>query len=117
MSAHTYNDQHTEMYETNQEMLYHGKSHGTKDIWRIFIWLTAITVLDIILYFAMEATMFRNILFIAFGIVKAYLIVGSFMHMKHERLNLALSIIVPVLFILGLIFGLLYEGNFWSSFN
>ncbi|MDX5319826.1 MAG: cytochrome C oxidase subunit IV family protein, partial [Bacteroidota bacterium] len=107
-SAHT--DNETLMYENNQEMLYHGESHGTKEIWKIFGWLTVITVLDIILYFAMQPTMFRNVIFIVFGIVKAYLIVGSFMHMKHERLNLALSIIVPVLFILGLIAGLLYVG-------
>lgn len=110
-------DNETLMYENNQEMLYHGESHGTKEIWKIFLWLTFITILDIILYFALEPTMFRNITFVAFGVIKAYLIVGYFMHMKHERLNLALSIIVPVLFVLGLIMGLLYEGNFWSSFN
>ncbi|MBI1222478.1 MAG: hypothetical protein GC180_07740 [Bacteroidetes bacterium] len=114
--AHTANtDNETLMYENNQEMLYLGASHGTKEIWKIFGWLTVITILDIILYFSMNPTMFRNIIFVVFGIVKAYLIVGYFMHMKHERLNLALSIIVPVLFILGLIFGLLYEGNFWST--
>lgn len=115
MSHASHSDKETLMYETNQEMLYHGESHGTKEIWQIFGWLTVITVLDIILYFALEPTMFRNITFVVFGIVKAYLIVGYFMHMKHERQNLALSIIVPVLFILGLIMGLLYEGNFWST--
>ncbi len=114
--AHTATtDNETLMYENNQEMLYHGESHGTKEIWKIFGLLTVITILDIILYFMMDPTMFRNIIFIVFGIVKAYLIVGYFMHMKHERLNLALSIIVPVLFIVGLIFGLLFEGNFWST--
>lgn len=111
-TAHT--DNETLMYENNQEMLYHGESHGTKEIWKIFLWLTVITVLDIILYFTMNVSMFRNIIFVVFGIVKAYLIVGYFMHMKHERINLAACILVPVLFILGLIFGLLYEGNFWS---
>jgi len=43
--------------------------------------------------------------------VKAYYIVGAFMHLKHERINLALMIIVPTIFIVGLIMGLLYEGN------
>lgn len=110
-----HSDNETLMYENNQEMLYHGESHGTKEIWKIFLWLTVITVLDIILYFALEPTMFRNLTFVAFGVVKAYLIVGYFMHMKHEHKFLALSILVPVLFVLGLIFGLLYEGNFWST--
>lgn len=117
MSSHTSHshDNETHLYENNQELLYHGESHGTKEIWKIFIWLTVITVLDIILYFMMPADMFRNIIFVVFGIVKAYLIVGYFMHMKHERVSLALSILVPVLFIVGLIMGLLYEGNFWST--
>ncbi len=116
--SHNHNvDNETLMYENNQEMLYHGESHGTKEIWKIFGLLTIITVVDIILYFIMPANMFRNIIFIILGIVKSYLIVGYFMHMKHERLNLALSIIVPVLFVIGLIMGLLYEGDFWSSFN
>ena len=110
-------DNEAHLYENNQELLYHGESHGTKEIWKIFLWLTAITILDIILYFVMEPTMFRNIIFIIFGVVKAYLIVGYFMHLKHEKLSLLLSIIVPVIFIAGLIMGLLYEGNFWSSFN
>jgi caa(3)-type oxidase subunit IV len=118
-APHNSND-HTVMYETNQEMLYHGESHGTKEIWQIFGWLTFITILDIILYFAMtqeSVLMIRNIIFIIFGIVKAYLIVGYFMHMKHEKQGLALSIIVPMVFVIGLILGLLYEGDFWSSFN
>ncbi len=113
-SSHTTDDT-TLMYENNQEMLYQGESHGTKEIWKIFIWLTVITVLDIILYFSLQPTMFRNITFVAFGIIKAYLIVGFFMHMKHEHKYLALSILVPVIFIVGLIMGLLYEGNFWST--
>lgn len=108
-------DTNTHLYENNQEALYPGESHGTKDIWKIFIWLTVITILDIILYFTLAPNMFRNITFVAFGIVKAYLIVGYFMHMKHEHKYLALSILVPVLFIVGLIMGLLYEGNFWST--
>ena len=114
-NAHHNTDNHTDLYENNQEILYLGHSHGTKEIWKIFWLLTAITVLDIILYFMMPADMLRNIIFVVFGIVKAYLIVGYFMHMKHEKLDLALSIIVPVLFIVGLIMGLLYEGNFWST--
>jgi cytochrome c oxidase subunit IV len=63
------------------------------------------------IYFAMGPSGFRNFIFIFFGIVKAYYIVGAFMHLKHEKINLALIILVPTIFILGLIMGLLYEGN------
>lgn len=108
-------DNETLMYENNQELLYHGESHGTKEIWKIFGWLTVITIVDIILYFAMDPTMVRNLIFVVLGIVKAYLIVAHFMHMKHEKMGLVLAIIVPMVFVLGLIYGLLYEGNFWST--
>ncbi len=91
----------------------HVESNGTKEIWRTLIILSILTVVDIILYFMMPLTGFRNFIFIVLGIVKAYYIVASFMHMKHEKIDLAACILVPLLFVLGLIAGLLYEGNFW----
>ncbi len=93
----------------------HVDSNGTKEIWRTLIILSILTVVDIVLYFAMDKTGFRNVIFILLGIVKAYYIVASFMHMKHEKVDLAACILVPLLFVLGLISGLLYEGNFWLN--
>jgi cytochrome c oxidase subunit 4 len=89
----------------------HTESHGTKELWKTFWILLAITVLDFIIYFRLGPSGFRNFIFIFFGIVKAYYIVGAFMHLKHEKINLALIILVPTIFIFGLIMGLLYEGN------
>ena len=118
MSSHVeYKDQETYLYENNQEKLYEAHSHGTKEIWRVFLLLTAITIVDIILYFIMDATMFRNVVFIALGLVKAVLIVGYFMHLKHERVNLILSIVVPMVFIIFFIGSMLHEGNALSIFN
>lgn len=110
-------DNEIHLYENNQELLYHGESHGTGEIWKIFGLLTLVTFLDILLYFVMPPSMFRNVIFIVFGVVKAYWIVGYFMHLKHEKMGLILAIVVPMLFILGLITGLLYEGHYWSTFN
>ncbi|NUM32089.1 MAG: cytochrome C oxidase subunit IV family protein [Bacteroidetes bacterium] len=93
------------------------ESHGTKDIWKTLIILSLITVLDIILYFVMPVSMFRNVVFIFFGLVKAYYIVGSFMHLKHEKFELILMILVPSVFIIALVSGMLYDGNFWLSFK
>ena len=92
----------------------HTESHGTKELWKTFWILLGITILDFILYFSMaspDIKMLRNIIFIVMGLVKAYFIVGAFMHMKHEKVNLALIILVPTLFIVGLVMGLLYEGH------
>lgn len=104
-------------YENAQEQLYPGESHGTKGIIRIFLWLTFITFIDIAFYFMMPLSMGRNLIFIGLGIVKAILIVGHFMHLKHERMSLILTIVVPMIFVIFFIVWLLYEGNFWSSFN
>lgn len=92
----------------------HTESHGTKELWRVFWILLGITILDFILYFTMTSPsvhMLRNVIFIFMGLVKAYFIVGAFMHMKQERITLALVILVPTVFIIGLVMGLLYEGN------
>lgn len=94
----------------------HGESHGTKVLWRTFMILLFITVIDFIFYFQMPASLGRNIIFIALGIVKARFIVFDFMHMKHEVSTLVSVILVPMLFIAGLILGLLYEGHALSTY-
>ncbi len=92
-------------------------SHGTKDIWIKFWILLGLTIIDIVLYFGMAPSLWRNAIFIVLGIVKAVYIVGTFMHMKHEKLSLALMIIVPMVFIIFFIYWMLYEGAFWGTFH
>jgi len=91
------------------------ESHGTKELWKTFWLLLGITILDFVIYFALGPSGVRNIIFIFFGLVKAYYIVGAFMHMKSEKVNLSLSIIVPVVFVLGLIWVMLFEGGAISN--
>ena len=120
MSNVEYKSQEDYQYENAQEQLYPGESHGTKGIFKIFIWLTIITVFDIILYFVSTDIIpqgVKNVAFIGLGIVKAILIVGHFMHLKNERMALILTIVVPMVFVIFFIVWLLYEGTFWSSFN
>lgn len=86
--------------------------HGTKELWKTFWILFGITVVDFVIYFTMDASMMRNIIFIVFGLVKAFFIVGTFMHLKYERMFMILMIVLPALAFIGmLIFGLLHEGN------
>lgn len=89
----------------------HTESHGTAELWKTFWILLGITILDFVIYFVLGPSGIRNFIFIFFGIVKAYYIVGAFMHLKYEKINLALVILVPTIFIFGLIAGLLHEGN------
>ncbi len=88
-----------------------------KDIWKTFWILLGLTLVDLAFYFFIPVGMTRNIIFILLGIVKAYFIVGTFMHMKHEKMALILMIIVPVIFICALIGVSMYEGNFWFNLH
>jgi cytochrome c oxidase subunit 4 len=94
----------------------HVESHGTKAIWVTFWILLALTLIDIVFYFTINPSMTRNTIFIVLGIVKAYYIVGTFMHLKDERVNLMVGILGPVIFIIGLIMGLLQEGHMLSTY-
>ncbi len=95
-------------------------SHGTKELMKTFYILCVITVIDFIIYFTWPSgwdLMGRNITFIALGIVKAFFIVGTFMHLKHEKMFFILMLIIPAIAFLGmLIFGLLHEGNALSTY-
>lgn len=102
---------------SHTDTMHHDAGHKTmtkKTIWVTFFILLAITVLDFAIYFMMPPSMSRNMIFLAFGIVKSYYIVGIFMHMRYEVKRLAMMIVLPMAFILVLIAALLYEGDRWS---
>lgn len=83
-------------------------------IWKTFWILLALTIVDIVLYFMLLSThsMLKNWLFILLGIVKAYYIVGIFMHMKFERKTLSYTIILPMIFVVFLVTLMIIEGDF-----
>ncbi len=86
-------------------------------IWRTFWILLAFTVIDIVLYFMLLTThsMWKNAIFIILGVVKAYYIVGIFMHMTFERKTLKYTIILPMIFVIFFIALMIIEGNFTLS--
>ncbi len=57
----------------------------------------------------------KNLLFVILTLVKAFYIVGIFMHLKDEVKRLAWTVLIPFIFIVWLIIGLLMEGNYWGS--
>jgi cytochrome c oxidase subunit IV len=54
-----------------------------------------------------------NPIYIILTLAKAFFIVAYFMHLKFERLSLIYTIIVPILFIIGLILVLTNESHHW----
>ncbi|AHM63642.1 hypothetical protein D770_26995 [Flammeovirgaceae bacterium 311] len=86
------------------------KEHIRK-IWMTALLLGAVTAVEFIIAFTMEANMLRVAIFIGLTIVKAFYIVAEFMHMKYETKSLAWSVILPTIFIVWLIIALLTEGG------
>jgi cytochrome c oxidase subunit IV len=85
-------------------------------IWRTFWILLGLTIIDIVIYFMLMGyhSLAKNMVFIILGVVKAYFIVGIFMHMKFERKWLPYLIITPMVMVLYLITLMIIEGNYTS---
>ncbi|OYU95090.1 MAG: hypothetical protein CFE21_12345 [Bacteroidetes bacterium B1(2017)] len=98
--------EHLEHTETPKDM--------KSQIWKTFWILLAFTVIDIFFYFILLSThaMWKNWLFIFLGVIKAYFIVGVFMHMKFERKTLMYTIILPMVFVVFLVTLMIIEGDY-----
>jgi cytochrome c oxidase subunit 4 len=89
-----------------------------KKIVRIFLVLLGITVIEFIIALWLVPSGYiplhwANPVYIVLTLFKAFYIVAYFMHLKFERIGLALCIIVPILFIIGLILVLTNESHYW----
>lgn len=99
----------------------HAQEHegmSKKRIWNVFFVLLGITCVEffIALYMVPAGHMTYNSanpIYIVLTLAKAFYIVGYFMHLKFERTGLIFAIIVPVLFIIGLILVLTNESHHW----
>lgn len=56
-----------------------------------------------------------NLVMICMSLYKAYLIVGEFMHMKHEVRALGMTVILPTLLLVWAIIAFMYEGGAWKG--
>jgi len=104
----------------------HGVHHvdaPRKQIWHVFIVLSVITALEFVI--ALTPGLRRNEMhpngilpntlvvgiFLGLTVLKAFYIVGYFMHLKMERVNMIYTVLLPLLFILYLITLLIIEGT------
>ena len=106
--------------ETAHTEHYAGEHEGMtrKRIWNVFFVLLGITCVEffIALYMVPHGVITyhtANPIYIVLTLAKAFYIVGYFMHLKFERIGLVFAIIVPVLFIIGLILVLTNESHHW----
>lgn len=83
----------------------------TRKIWKIAGILALITAIEFAIAFIFPASLIKNWVFIILTIFKAYFIVSDFMHLGHERKSLIMSILLPITFVIFLIFILWYQGT------
>ena len=85
---------------------------NTAWIWKTFWILVAITAVEFVFVFFMNAGSLRNSIFIVLTIFKAFFIVGEFMHLKHETKGLIWTILVPMGLLVWLLVALVTEGSY-----
>ncbi|MEQ9403716.1 MAG: cytochrome C oxidase subunit IV family protein [Cyclobacteriaceae bacterium] len=80
---------------------------------KVMLYLAVITLIEFAIAFTVphDYKWLRIVVFIALTIVKAYYIVAEFMHLGHEKKSLKMSIVLPMLFVVFLIFILIFQGN------
>jgi len=99
----------------------HSEEHESmtkKKIWQVFFILLVITCVEFFIALFMVPhgyipVQIVNPAYIVLTLLKAFFIVAYFMHLKFERVGLIAAIIVPILFIVGLILVLTNESHHW----
>ncbi|MDQ2752678.1 MAG: cytochrome C oxidase subunit IV family protein [Bacteroidota bacterium] len=109
--------------EQTSAVEYHEHSGGgTKEIIRVTIILTILTIVELALGFSMvnmsEESLSRHLVkgvILILMLAKAFYIVGYFMHLKHELRNLIMTICIPLLLFVWFIIAFLFEGNSYKN--
>jgi len=97
----------------------HGEHEGMtkKRIMKVFWILLGITAIEFFVALVIApkfpGALWINPIYIVLTLVKAFYIIGYFMHLKFEKMGLILAIVIPVLFIIGLILVLTNESHYW----
>jgi cytochrome c oxidase subunit IV len=80
-------------------------------IWKVAGILGLVTAIEFGIAFSSINDTLKIFLFVGLTIVKAFYIVGEFMHLKHEVKFLIWSIMLPLIFVCWLIVALIVEGG------
>jgi cytochrome c oxidase subunit IV len=89
-----------------------------KAVWRATYIMAVVTVIEVsmaIMWPHEWSRLVLNLLFIFMSLMKAFFIVGEFMHLKYELRALVLSILVPLLFLVWAIIAFAMDGESWLN--
>jgi cytochrome c oxidase subunit 4 len=95
---------------------------GTKEIWRVTIILSVLTLVELALGFVMMGMSNESLgkhfikgAIIILMLAKAFYIVGYFMHLRHEVRNLIMTVVVPLFLFVWFIVAFLTDGNSFKN--
>jgi len=88
-----------------------GGAAQRRQIWKVFIILSVLTALEFLIAFTMAHGTLKVAIFVGMTIVKAFYIVGEFMHLKHEVKSLIWAILIPTILVAWLLLALMWEGG------
>jgi caa(3)-type oxidase subunit IV len=108
----------SETTHTHAEGEAHEETMTKSKIWVVFFVLLGITVIEFIiaLYLVPKGVLTyhsANPIYIILTLAKAFFIVAYFMHLKFEKVAMIYTLVVPILFIIGLILVLTNESHHW----
>jgi len=110
-------EQHVSAVEYHE---HHGG--GTKEIKRVTIILTALTLIELALGYSMvymsEASTSRHVIkgvILILMLAKAFYIVAYFMHLKQEIRNMIMTICIPLFLFVWFIIAFLYDGQSYNN--
>ena len=91
---------------------------GKKEIWRVTIILSVLTIIELALGFSMMNMPAESLgkhfikgVIVILMLAKAFYIVGYFMHLRHEVRNLIMTVCVPLFLFVWFIVAFLTDGN------
>lgn len=104
-------------HTTNEQEHAEHASMSRKRIWEVFFYLLGITALEFIIALVLIPhgilnRGFGNFVYVMLTLLKAYYIVGYFMHLRFENRALVTSIVISLIFVIYLIILLLTEGSY-----
>lgn len=95
---------------------------GVKEIWRVTIILSILTIVELALGFWMTTMPFEGTerhyikgVILILMLAKAFYIVAYFMHLKHELNNMVMTVIVPMFLFVWFIIAFIGDGNSYKN--
>ena len=97
-------------------------SFGRKEVLKTIIVLSVVTVFEVGVAISYDTLSkdggkwkwMINLIMAICSVIKVIYIMGTFMHLKHEKKGFILSVLLPFLFLIWAIIAFTYEGASWE---